>query len=160
MKVKEIIFANFPTISPKAGLTELINIFLKERQEILPVVDENKKLVGIVELDDLIKNFMPSYFDLLRDYSFVEDFGTLESAFLIQPEIPFLEEEKLILVADLMKTKVFSIPEETSLLKAASLMNTYKLRYLPVTDIWAKFKGILTYTDLILSLFRGKIIST
>ena len=109
------------------------------------------------ELDLLPYIFMPHYFDLLKDYAFVEDFGSLESAFLTQTEIPFLEDDKLVLVADLMNTKFFNITEDVSLLKAASLMNTYKVSCLPVLDLNNKWKGVLTYRDLVLHLFRGQV---
>ncbi|MFH1258221.1 MAG: CBS domain-containing protein [Elusimicrobiota bacterium] len=156
MPVKEIVRYDFPVISPKASLAELIRTFLIHRQDILPVVNENSELKGIITLEDLIHIFMPHYFDLLKDYAFVEDFGSLEAAFLSQPEIPFLEEEKLVLAADLMNTKFFNITEDVSILKAASLMNTYKVAYLPVLDLNNKWKGVLTYRDLLLYLFRGQ----
>jgi len=42
------------TVSPNAKITELVNLFRKNELCLLPVIDENNSLAGIVALADII----------------------------------------------------------------------------------------------------------
>ncbi len=48
---------DFHTISANTPLTEIINVFIKTRTRRLPVIDENRRLIGIVSKRDLMKLF-------------------------------------------------------------------------------------------------------
>lgn len=53
LKLSDIIEKDFVTIRPNVTLRELVDKILHTKRNLFPVVDENKKLVGIVTLDDV-----------------------------------------------------------------------------------------------------------
>ena len=53
MKVTDLIETNFKTVSPDQTLRDLVSIITTSSRNIYPVVDEQRKLQGIVKLDDI-----------------------------------------------------------------------------------------------------------
>ncbi|WP_258103042.1 chloride channel protein [Marinoscillum sp. MHG1-6] len=53
INIKKIIEKDLLSIHPDASLAELVKLVKKSKRNIFPVVDENKKLQGIVTLDDI-----------------------------------------------------------------------------------------------------------
>jgi CIC family chloride channel protein len=53
MKVTELIETDFSTVNANGTLRDLIKVITKSSRNIFPVVDENRKLQGIVKLDDI-----------------------------------------------------------------------------------------------------------
>jgi CIC family chloride channel protein len=53
LDVRELIETNFSTVKPEYDLKALIKVIAQSNRNIFPVVDENKKLIGIVHLDKI-----------------------------------------------------------------------------------------------------------
>ncbi|MSR85824.1 CBS domain-containing protein [Candidatus Woesearchaeota archaeon] len=66
-KIKEVMIKKVHTISPEQDLSEAISIMKREKVRRLPVLN-NKKLIGMLTLNDIIK-LQPALFDLLREQS-------------------------------------------------------------------------------------------
>ncbi len=67
---KSIMNADFVSISPEAEITELIKVFQEKHINPIPVVDQEKNLVGIVSLSDVIKlisRFREAELDFISD---------------------------------------------------------------------------------------------
>ncbi|MDI6794790.1 MAG: CBS domain-containing protein [bacterium] len=130
------------TISSDKSFEAILNLFKNNSFDAFPVVDENKKLLGVVSRTDLLKIFVPEYFSLIDDISFVKDFGAMEidhkSAGMM---------EKLLVASDIMTTKIISITPDSSLFKAVALMRKYNIRVLPVVE-GGKLVGVISRTDL------------
>lgn len=53
LDVSELIETNFSTVKPDYNLEELIKVIAQSNRNIFPVVDDDKKLIGIVHLDKI-----------------------------------------------------------------------------------------------------------
>ncbi len=153
MRVKDVMTSKVITISRSSTVREMIDLFLKHHIHLIPVVEKEGTLVGVVSLTSMIKIFMPRYFDLIEDFSFIEDFGLLDQVFLAQEE---KETEKLFLVDDIMIGKVITAHPDDSLLKASATMNACNVARLPVVDRDNKLIGIISQSDIVLAIFKGR----
>ena len=109
-------------------------IRLKEhRLKALPVVDQHRRLVGIVTLVDLLK-----YFELDAPISRFH-------------RLRYLRNKRL---KHIMTTPVISVTFATPLVELVSLLTDRGLHYMPVIDEHRQLAGIITQTDLIAALYR------
>jgi predicted transcriptional regulator len=59
MLVKDVMSKEVITVGENENLAELIAKFRKYNFHILPVIDKNKNILGIVEYEDIMKVFLP-----------------------------------------------------------------------------------------------------
>ncbi|MFH1612164.1 MAG: CBS domain-containing protein [bacterium] len=149
MIIKNFITYNPIVISPSTTFLEIVNKFFEYHFDILPVVNTKHHLIGVISKADLIKIFIPKYFDLLDDLSFVKDFGALE---IDEKHIELIK--NLFIAHDLMTINVITVEEETTLLKAITLMVKNHIRCLPVLKE-KKLIGVISKKD-ILKIFFNK----
>lgn len=110
-------------------------IRLKEhRLKALPVVDQHRRLVGIITLVDLLK-----YFELDAPISRFH-------------RLRYLRNKRL---KHIMTTPVISVNFDTPLIELITLLTDRGLHYMPVIDEHRQLAGIITQTDLIAALYRG-----
>ncbi len=110
-------------------------IRLKEhRLKALPVVDQHRRLVGIITLVDLLK-----YFELDAPISRFH-------------RLRYLRNKRL---KHIMTAPVISVNFDTPLTELVSLLSDRGLHYMPVIDEHRQLAGIITQTDLIAALYRG-----
>ncbi|MBN1158096.1 MAG: chloride channel protein [Bacteroidales bacterium] len=77
LNISQIIEKALPTIEPEASLGDLVQVFIRSKRNIFPVVDHNKKYFGIILLND-IRELM---FDTDRyDKVLVKDIMTMSPA--------------------------------------------------------------------------------
>lgn len=142
MKVADYMIKDVVAISSDKSFEKVRDLFKNNSFDAFPVVDENRKLLGIVSRTDLLKIFVPEYFSLIGDISFVKDFGAMEidhkSAGMM---------EKLLVAGDIMTAKVTTITPDSSLFKAVALMRKYNIRVLPVVE-GNTLVGVISRTDL------------
>ncbi|MFH1379225.1 MAG: CBS domain-containing protein [bacterium] len=151
MQVRDAMVRNIIAVNHTASIRKLLDIFLTNRVDSLPVIDKSDTLVGFVTLEDLAEVLMPRYKEIMRDYIYFQEFGQLERIFEAQSHL--LDEEKLILVEDCIHPKFISITENESLITAAALMQTSNVRRIPVVNSSKKLVGIISLTDVLLYLF-------
>ncbi|MDR3627900.1 MAG: chloride channel protein [Ignavibacteriaceae bacterium] len=53
IKVRDIIEKDFIPIHPEMTLREIVDIIIHSKRNLFPVLDDNKKLIGIITLDDI-----------------------------------------------------------------------------------------------------------
>jgi acetoin utilization protein AcuB len=58
LKVKEIMTTNLVTVSPMYTLQDVLLLFQKHHFGALPVIDDNRKLLGIISIRDLLRAFI------------------------------------------------------------------------------------------------------
>ncbi len=108
---------------------------LKEhRLKALPVVDQHRRLVGIITLVDLLKHF------------------ELDAPLRRFHRLRYTRNKCL---KDIMTTPVRSVSLDTPLLELVNLLADQGLHYVPVIDEHRQLAGIITQTDLIAALYRG-----
>ncbi|PLX38821.1 MAG: hypothetical protein C0608_12005 [Deltaproteobacteria bacterium] len=142
-KVREFMTGDVLTVMPTTPVGELAKLFLDTGVSGFPVVDENKRLVGVVSERDLIhrdqKLHIPTFFTL---FDSVFSFGANKK----------LEEEMRVVAAstvgDIMKEAVTVSPDATHS-DVATLMGDSGAYTLPVVDENGDIIGIVGKRDII-----------
>lgn len=139
------------TVTPATDITQATRILLENRINGLPVVDAEKRLVGIVCQSDMIAQQkripLPSLFTLLDGYI------TLTSAKQFEKEVQKIAATR---VEQAMTPKPVTVGPETSIEEIASLMVEKNLHTLPVVDK-GKLVGIIGKEDMLRTLISGPL---
>jgi len=137
------------SVTPDTDITQATRTLLENHINGLPVVDAEKRLVGIVCQSDMIAQQkripLPSLFTLLDGYI------TLTSAKQFEKEVQKIAATR---VEQAMTTKPVTVGPETSIEDIASLMVEKKLHTLPVVD-QSKLVGIIGKEDMLRTLMSG-----
>jgi len=137
------------TVTPATDITQATRILLENRINGLPVVDAEKRLVGIVCQSDMIAQQkripLPSLFTLLDGYI------TLTSAKQFEKEVQKIAATR---VEQAMTPKPVTVDPGTSIEEIASLMVEKNLHTLPVVDK-GKLVGIIGKEDMLRTLISG-----
>jgi len=148
MLVREFMKIEFKTVSEAMSVSELATLFIKEREEGYPVVNNHMEIVGFVTVRDLLQVFLPNYIKNISDFfDYSDNFGYLE-IFYMRGKGSFF------IVEDIMNYNVISIDEESSLTKALVIMFLNKISVLPVLKGF-KILGVIRLRDIISVLFEG-----
>ena len=114
------------TLLSTATVREAARVVVADRIGTLPIVDEDRKLLGVLSLGQLLDLVMPIFVDMLSDIDFVHDFGAAEES---RPDEATLNQP----VSDLMGEAV-SVPTNCGLVRAYTVMRKLRLYDLPVVD--------------------------
>lgn len=156
MQVKEIMFKNVIAVTRSTTLKEMLTKFTNFHSfPVVPVIDEERKLIGMVFLRNIIDAFSVVKSHISKAIAFYEE-KEEEDIFRIE-----LDESagNLILVDDIMDTKYFYVYEDATIEEAYRQMKIYQKDVLPVVDKEGKLVGIVGIFDIILAVFRqNKII--
>lgn len=143
-------------ISVKRGTTlaQLLELFSDFHSfPVVPVVDDNNTLLGIVHIQSFFEIFKPHHQDLLmrNPLSMI----SREPANIFDVDI---EEGMglLVIVADIMDTKVVKVEQEEDIKKAYDLMQLHNREAIPVVDKDKKLVGIISVFDIVMKIFKEK----
>ncbi|MCF7872841.1 MAG: CBS domain-containing protein [Candidatus Omnitrophica bacterium] len=151
MKVKEAMRKNVIKVTRSTPLRELFDMFSDFHSfPLLPVVDQDDKIVGIVRSENLLDILRPQQAKLFRNIPFVD---VKEEAFDLEYS-PSLGQ--LIIVDDIMDKAYDAIDELDSLIEAYRVMNDLEKDRLPVIDSNRRLVGILGIFDVIKAMFKKK----
>ncbi|MBN1621011.1 MAG: CBS domain-containing protein [Endomicrobiales bacterium] len=155
MLIKDIMLKNVLSVERSTTLSRLLKSYEKfHGLPLVPVVDENKHLVGQVSIQDILSVFTPHGRDLQR----------------ILDSLPFVEREKedifssdipsemgfLIVVDDFMDRKVISLSEDLPIEEAYQTFGKYSVDEALVVNKENQLVGIIGKFDIILAVFRQK----
>jgi CBS domain-containing protein len=113
----------------------------------LPVVDGAGRLVGILQLRDLLSLVMPDFVRLIEDFDFVHDFGALET------RVPSAEAMARP-IREVMEPPL-SVDENCGLVRAFALLHQHDLHDLPVVAYGDRLVGIASRVDIGTALLSG-----
>jgi Mg/Co/Ni transporter MgtE len=151
MKVNEMMKREVIKVRRSTSLRNLLNTFKNfHTLPLIPVVDENDFLIGVVYLANLLDILKPPQVKFLKNIPFAEvdeDVFDLELA-------PAMGE--LILVDDIMEINFISLEEDTSLEEAYKTMRLHNCDQLPVVDKQNKLLGIIGIFDIVWRVFKEK----
>ncbi len=119
---------------------------------VVPVVDEDMKLVGTVRLQNLIDVFLPYDKELLKISPFVDEFWD-ENIFKVQIEPEF---GILAVMQDIMEKDFIAIEEEESIEKAYEKLRSFQKKLMPVVDKEGHLSGIIGLFDIVRYVFKEK----
>jgi CBS domain-containing protein len=150
MHVSEVLHKNktLITVKPTTVIKDLWKIIFSNHINSVVVVDNNKKLIGIVAKDDLLSMLYPKYNEFIADFESSADFEAMEREVINIGRIP---------VSDIMCKKVVYTRHDTLLMRALSRMIVHHVDQLPVLSENDQVIGILTKGDIFYALFKNKI---
>lgn len=140
MEIGKYMKRNVVSIPETSTIREAASVFVKHHVGLLPVVDKEKKLVGVVGLRDMLSLELPDFVSFVADVDFVHDFGAVETT---RPPAEVLDRS----VKTLMKAAI-SVPENTGLLRAYALMLQHELHDMPVVSRDGKLVGVASRVDI------------
>ncbi|MCF7873419.1 MAG: CBS domain-containing protein [Candidatus Omnitrophica bacterium] len=151
MKVKEAMRKNVVKVTRSTPLKTLFDMFADFHSfPLLPVVDADDKIVGMVRSENLLDILRPQQTKLFRNIPFVD---IKEEAFDLEYS-PSLGQ--LIIVDDIMDKTYDAVDELDSLTEAYRIMNDLEKDRLSVVDSNQKLVGILGIFDIIKAMFKQK----
>ena len=145
MKVHEVMTHTVVTVTPKSSFKTLWKILFQNKVNALPIVDQHKKLLGIITKEDLLKKLYPDYSDLIEDFNTASDFEAMEG------KLEALAERS---AQEFMNTRAIFTREDTLAMRALSRMIAQRVNQLPVVNDDDKVVGMLTKGDVFYALFR------
>lgn len=122
-------------------------LIVEKRIGLLPVLDKQNKLLGVVSLSDLLSLELPDFFKLLGDLDFVHDFGAVETT---RPQAQELEKP----VTKIMQPAI-TVDETCGLLRAYSIMLKHNLHDLPVVSGDGALVGLASRVDLGVAILKS-----
>jgi CBS-domain-containing membrane protein len=140
MNVSECMKRNVVTLPDTATIGEAAALFAARHIGMLPVLDPAGRLVGTLQLRDLLALVMPDFVRPVEDFDFVHDFGALETQ---RPTPEVLARP----VREVMQTPI-SVNESCGLLRAFSTLRHRDLHDLPVVTAADRLVGIASRVDI------------
>jgi len=140
MNISDCMKRNVISISEVATIREAAVVFAKKHISVLPVVNSEKKVVGVVSLRRLLDLELPDFVRFISDVDFVHDFGAVEN---IRPRASDLAKPITSLMRD-----VNTVEEDCGLLRAYALMLQHELHDMPVVSKKGKLIGIVSRVDI------------
>lgn len=135
LTVRDVMSQRVYRVSPDAPVREALDLISQHRLRALPVVSEDREVLGMVSDRDLLRFLLP---------------GVLRSG--EGPGTPAAGLDGEIRVREIMSRSVICVSEDQALSEVASLMVTKDLERLPVT-FEGKLTGFLTRGDIIRKMF-------
>lgn len=152
MQVKEIMSKEVITVRRSTKLKELLGLFNKFHLfPLVPVVEENSRLIGIVSFRNLIDVFSPYRQEILKTVPFLDD--REEDIFKVELTKDIGD---LVIVEDIMETKFVFLQEDAALEEAFKLMKLHLKEEFLVTDKTGKLVGKIGIFDIIQRVFQEK----
>jgi CBS domain-containing protein len=140
MEISKYMKRNVVSIPETSTIREAASVFIKHHIGLLPIVDKNKKLVGVVGLRNLLSLELPDFISFVVDLDFVHDFGAVETT---RPPAEVLDKS----VTTLMNPAI-SVPEDTGLLRSYALMLQHNLHDMPVVSNEGELVGVASRVDV------------
>ncbi|MCB7129177.1 MAG: CBS domain-containing protein [Candidatus Brocadiales bacterium] len=152
MKVERCYEKDSVVLRPEDGVKHAASKFISNKIWAAPVVDDDKKVVGIISITDMLNTFSPDFLPILGNVDYIKDYGALDIS------IKDVEELAKLKVSDIMSKNVITIDEDGDLVVAISLMKTHGFRTIPVVK-QGKLAGMITTVDIcrrFLEVWEGK----
>lgn len=152
MQVKEIMSKDVIAVQRSTTLGELAKIFgAFHIFPLVPVVEKDKLLVGIVSFRNLIDTFNSYHPDVLKLVPFLDE----EEADIFKMDITE-DIGDLVVVGDIMEGEFISIPEDALLEEAYKLMRLHLKEEFPVVSKAGRLVGMVGIFDIVQAVFRQK----
>ncbi|WP_328485305.1 HPP family protein [Methylobacillus arboreus] len=127
-------------------LEEAWPLLLNHHIKALPVVDRARRVIGIVTRFDFMKHAnldaYPGFEEKLRHF--------VRRTFLVETDKPEV-------IGQIMTSKALTVNVDTHIVQLVPLLSKHGIHHVPVLDHERRLVGIVTQTDLIAALYRGRL---
>jgi CBS domain-containing protein len=141
--------ADVPTVSPDADAREAVQLLARTDKGAIPVVDEDRRLVGIVSESDLVLGdeeadlHLPHYLNIMGGVVFVGSMKGFEER---------LEKAFATRVSELMTVDPVVVNDYSSAETVARRIAENHHNHLPVVDGEGRLLGLVTRADALAAL--------
>jgi CBS domain-containing protein len=145
LMVKDVMRHNVATVKPEDTLKDVANKMFRFRLSALAVIDDDKKLLGVIDDRDLIRAALPDYKALISNLNYSMD---------VEPFEELLKQEDKIKVSQLYRTDYDVTTPDTRIVEVAAMMIFKDVRRVFVTQD-DNLVGILLRKDIVSMVIRG-----
>jgi CBS domain-containing protein len=148
----EIMDADVPTVSPDDDARAAIDLLAKTEMGAIPVLDDDRKVVGIVSESDLILSeeesdlHLPHYLNIMGGIVFVGSMKGFEER---------LNKAFATKVSELMTADPIVAQADENAESVAKTIADKHHNHLPVVDAEGRFAGMVTRADALAALVDG-----
>jgi CBS domain-containing protein len=150
LKIRDIMQKDVITVGADTSVRDLADILAEHRISGVPVVDEERRVVGMVSEADVILQdadlHFPYYFQFLDSVIYLESVSKFKERF---------RKAFGAKVADIMSQDVITVSPDATVREAATLMADNKVNRLPVTES-LKLVGIVTRGDIVRAIAESE----
>jgi len=150
-KAKEFMTTDVIAVKTSESIKHLFKLMDKSGILGVPVVDDNRHVIGIVTETDLIRHFTtletPHSVNILGGIVYLDNISDFNK---------HLKEHCAETVKDLMFEKAITVHEDATLYDVINLMSENKVSRLPVVNKKGQLVGIITRTDVVHQLAKIK----
>lgn len=151
MRAHEIMIRDVITVGPEAKVSDIADLFVRHRISAVPIVTDDKVVVGLVTASDLIhrketrterrrKWWLDMFVDNdTRAREFVKEHG--------------------LKARDVMSPAVISVSENAELAEVADILESHRIRRVPVLRD-GKLAGLISRADLVRALAKAPVLAT
>lgn len=136
---RDIMTRNVTSVTPQTALSSVWNVLRQRGIRGVPVVDNERRVVGMVAISDFLKN---------TDWEWNRR-GRLRRLLASARKCPAT-------AAEIMTAPVITLGEDAHVAELFGTFATHGINHVPVTDAAGRLSGIITRLDL-LNLFDGRL---
>ncbi len=150
LKAKDIMKRDVVTIHSSASLRDISRLLAEHRIIGIPVVDDDKRLVGMISMRDIIREevrtlgAMPDYQDVYELFSSAMDMEEAESISV-----------RRLWVEEIMSRDLHTAVESTPVREICAMMNKFGVHRIPILRD-ERLVGLVTAMDIIKTLANGQ----
>jgi len=144
MKAKEVMTKNVIAVKEEDTIDDVIKILLSNKISGVPVVNEEKEVIGVVSEADLIfrdkEIEIPAFIPVMEGYIFLQSVKKYEEQ---------LKKQVAYKVKDVMSAPVITAKEDEEIEKIANIMLKKRINRIPIVDKEGKLVGLITRSDIL-----------
>jgi CBS domain-containing protein len=144
-RVQDIMVAHVSAVTPRTPLVEVMTLLLRQGVKAVPVVDEERHVVGVITGGDLLRRA-----DLEFRLSLQQELG----AEVVAQQLHRLEAGGKT-AGDIMTPKPRTIAADAPVVTAIRTMTDHRIKRLPVVDAQKRLVGLLSRADVLRAVAAG-----
>jgi CBS domain-containing membrane protein len=145
----DIMSRDIVTVEYGTLLEEAWTLLRRHRIKALPVIDRARRVIGILTLADFMKHA-----DLDLHHTFEDKLRRLVR------RTPHTHSDKPEVVGQLMTAPVRTIAATTHIVELVPLLSDAGMHHVPIVDGERRLVGMVTHSDIIAGLYRGRLTET
>ncbi|WP_270942906.1 CBS domain-containing protein [Romboutsia lituseburensis] len=146
---KDIMTMDVIVANKSDSIADVAQLLMKEKIGGVPVVSEDREVVGIISETDIMKKEKyveaPQVLNLLQGLIFLSDFKQMEKD---------MKRVAAYKVEELMSTDIITVHENDTFDDVANVMIKKSVNRVPVVDNDNKLKGIICRYDIIRAMYN------
>jgi CBS domain-containing protein len=146
MLVQDVMSTGVITAYPTDLVRSAVIKMLSRHCGAIPVIDQQRNLIGLVAIRDVMIPLFPNYGDYIHDNVHSRDFGEMEEGY------PESLRKK---IEEIMSKNPLTVSPTTCILEAASYMGLKHFRRIPVAED-GKLVGMVSMGDINRGLFFSR----